>query len=409
MLGFIKSILAGVKIAYAQDAKGNVYATKGESNEYPCVVCHVDEVHKVRKEGYKVVETDGIIYGLNTQTMSYEGIGADDKNGIWVCLKALAEFDIIKCAFFVSEEVGCIGSHAADMKFFDDCRFVLQCDRKGSSDFITNASCTELCSDEFLKDAKIDKFGYKEANGLMTDVMTLKENGLQVSACNISCGYYNPHSNNEMTRISDLENCYELVKHIISTCTKVYPHEYSAPKYSRYKGYDYYGGYYNSYSRSWKNDIPKCKDKILENLRDLNWSVIKDKDTYKVYDDKLGKYRLATKDEMYYAENIDDYRELFDYYDDVRFNKKGEVVVKDFTEKKYHAPSKHILDKIQKAKEDDRMDEFDEMEQHMYDCAMGNPDGFSLQEFKDSYSQQYPLLTDADYSIASEDVLGCIY
>ena len=45
------------------------------------------------------------------------------------------------------------------MKFFDDCRFVLQCDRKGNSDFITNASCTELCSDDFLKDANISKFG----------------------------------------------------------------------------------------------------------------------------------------------------------------------------------------------------------------------------------------------------------
>lgn len=240
MLLFIKSLLAGANISYSTDKSGNIYAVKGKAKTYPCVVCHVDEVHKVRSNGYSVVETDGIIYGLNKSTMSYEGIGADDKNGIWVCLKALSEFDILKCAFFVSEEIGCIGSSAADMAFFDDCRYVLQCDRKGSSDFITNASGTELCSKDFIKDANIGKFGYSEANGMMTDVMTLKENGLKVSCCNISCGYYNPHSNNEMTRISDLRNCYELVKNIILTCVKVYPHKYKKPKYKSYGGYKSY-------------------------------------------------------------------------------------------------------------------------------------------------------------------------
>lgn len=225
MCNFIKSLLKGMSVDFTEDKVGNIYAIKGESDTYPCVVCHTDEVHKVRNYGYRVVESGNLIFAVNDLTMEFEGIGADDKNGIWVCLKALSEFDVIKCAFFVSEEVGCIGSSSADMKFFDDCRFVLQCDRNGKKDFIINASGVELCSPEFIEACKIHEFGYEIQRGLMTDVMTLKEQGLSVSACNISCGYYNPHSDNEMTNINDLYNCYNFVKSIIERCTDVYLHE----------------------------------------------------------------------------------------------------------------------------------------------------------------------------------------
>lgn len=57
----------------------------------------------------------------------------------------------MKCAFFVQEETGCIGSGEADMDFFADCRFVLQCDRKGDSDLVTRISGMDLCSEEFLE------------------------------------------------------------------------------------------------------------------------------------------------------------------------------------------------------------------------------------------------------------------
>jgi hypothetical protein len=36
-----------------------------------------------------------------------EGLGADDKNGIWIALQCLKKYDTVKVAFFVSEEVGC--------------------------------------------------------------------------------------------------------------------------------------------------------------------------------------------------------------------------------------------------------------------------------------------------------------
>lgn len=406
MQSFIISLLKGSGVPYTQDNKGNIYATKGESDTYPCVVCHMDEVHKTRNEGYKVVETDGVIYGLNTHTMSFEGIGADDKNGIWVCIKALNEFDAIKCAFFVAEEVGCQGSRNADMTFFDDCRFVLQCDRKGNSDFITNASGTELCSSDFLKAADVSKFGYKEANGMMTDVMELKENGLKVSACNISCGYYNPHSDNEMTRISDLRNCYNLVRSIILNCTDVYPHKYVAPKYLKYSSYNY------GYSSCKAGDFfPEVKqDKTIQKLKELHEWAWKDKNgDYMVYSSDMEKSRPAKAEELFYTEKIDSYKGLFDYYDDVMFDKDGNPIVRNWNEKEFHAPDEGILNEVLNISEDDKFEEYCAMQSEMSDYALLNPDTFSMEEFMELYGSSYPNMTEEDYRSACEETVGCIY
>lgn len=230
------------------DKSGNLYVTKGNAETYPCVVAHVDQVQYLHSDDFEAVETDDIIFGWSKTNKRFEGLGADDKNGVWIALQCLMKYDVIKIALFVSEEIGCVGSDAADMTFFNDCRFVLQCDRRGDSDFITTASCTELCSDEFSNATHYELFGYAEERGLMTDVMTLKRNGLQVSCANISCGYYQPHTDDEYTVKSDLLNCLDLVQYIIENCTQVYPHKYEYKPYTPINGYGYgYGSKYNEY------------------------------------------------------------------------------------------------------------------------------------------------------------------
>lgn len=227
MIRFITAHLDHMQVKYTVDKHGNIYAVKGQSETYPCVVAHTDEVHGQRGDGYEVVNfRDEIIFGYDTRHKRLAGIGADDKNGVWVCLKCLEEFEVMKCAFFVGEEIGCVGSNRADMSFFDDCRFVLQCDRRGSSDFISEISGTKLCSDDFIRDINLKSFGYTVERGMQTDVVTLKHRGLDVSCVNISCGYYNPHTDEEYTRIADLKHCLRFVRHIIETFTGKYPHTY---------------------------------------------------------------------------------------------------------------------------------------------------------------------------------------
>ncbi len=207
------------------DKIGNIYIKKGDDLEYPCIVAHLDQVQQFHSADFKAIETEEIFFGYSKKNRVFEGLGADDKNGIWITLKALEMHDTLKAALFVQEEVGCVGSSQANMDFFDNCRFVIEPDRKGSSDFITSIGWTSLCSDEFINDCNIEKFNYTEQSGAMTDVLALKENGLEISCINISCGYYEPHTDQEFTIKADLLNCLNLVYHIIETCQKVYPHK----------------------------------------------------------------------------------------------------------------------------------------------------------------------------------------
>ena len=226
------------------DKPGNLYVTKGKSDTYPCIVAHMDQVQERHSKDFIAYEAEDIIIGFSPKHKEQQGLGADDKCGLWIGLKCLQKFDCLKLAFFVGEEVGCKGSGLANMTFFDDCRFVIEPDRKGSEDLITQIGWTPLCSDDFLKDIGFKKFGYKETDGMMTDIEALKDHGLLLSCINVSCGYYKPHSNEEFVYKPALLNCFAFVEHIIKTCTKVYPHIDNTAYYEKQ---NYYGDIYDDY------------------------------------------------------------------------------------------------------------------------------------------------------------------
>lgn len=232
LIYYIKSLPGEIK--FGKDNYGNLYAWKGESKTYPCIAAHLDQVQRIHSKDFKAIETRDLIFGFSPCNHQFEGVGADDKNGIFIALEALKKYDCLKVVFFREEEIGCNGSSHAEMSFFDDCRFVIQCDRRGNSDLITSIGCTDLCSERFIQDIDPEKWGYKEEQGMMTDVETLKENGLSVSAVNMSCGYFNPHTDEEITVKRDLEKCWRLVQHIIEVCTDTYPHEVGENGYYGY-------------------------------------------------------------------------------------------------------------------------------------------------------------------------------
>jgi len=249
---------------------GCIYATKGYADVYPCVVAHMDTVHDMTDD-LTVVEIDGNLTGFNKVKMEQTGIGGDDKVGIFVALQCLENFDNIKVAFFRDEEVGCEGSYNADVSFFDDCRFVLQCDRRGYGDFITSASGTELSSKDFQNAVSpiITDYGYEFENGMMTDVMALKELGIGCSMANISCGYYNPHMDTEYVNVLEVQLVTNMVFEIISKCEDDYPHKYKAavtykPKY---KDYTFYDEEYEKYDK-------KQVDKASYTKGDMEWDSI---------------------------------------------------------------------------------------------------------------------------------------
>lgn len=216
--------------------EGNIYITKGKATNYPCVIAHMDSVHKIEKDLTVVELPNGTLTGFNCIEMEQTGIGGDDKVGIFIALESLKHFDNIKVAFFRDEEIGCVGSYEADLTFFEDCNYVLQCDRQGNKDFITDACGVILSGVDFQKDlgAILYDHNYDFHYGGMTDVMALKELGVKCAMANMSCGYYNPHSYSEYVSIKDVKNCLDMVFKIISSLTKSYIYEYKEKTIKKY-------------------------------------------------------------------------------------------------------------------------------------------------------------------------------
>ena len=252
MFAFIIRELKRQGVHYTTDESGNIYAQKGTADNYPCIVAHMDSVHPL-VGGYELIQRGDYITAFDSHTMRQTGIGGDDKCGVYIALRCMAELPACKVAFFVDEERGCVGSGQAEMSFFNDCRYVLQADRRGNSDFITTASGVKLSSKKFQKALRpiLPIYGYKPTTGMMTDVMALKQNGLNVSCANFSCGYHRPHSADECVCISEVERCLDLFLTICTQLTEVYGHNYEAPVYS-YAGVD-------SWSKGWKNYTPKAE------------------------------------------------------------------------------------------------------------------------------------------------------
>ena len=218
---FVLQQLADLPLRFEEDAFGNILITKGNAEKYPCVAAHLDEVHQPSVRNLQ--EGSGFIFATD-ENGDIVGIGADDKNGVWIVIQMLQQIDVMKAVLFVREEKATFegyrhGSDDIDLAFFDDAKYVLQCDRKGASDLVTYCTKKEvrLCDDDFIPEWIRQKYGFVPVEGGITDVVHLKQRGLQIPCCNISCGYYNAHKPEEFTKVSDLQNSLEFVKTIVQT------------------------------------------------------------------------------------------------------------------------------------------------------------------------------------------------
>ena len=222
-----------------QTDNGNIYISKGEAEVYPCLVSHTDTVHSL-EDKFAVLKQDGVYFGWNGQEQC--GVGGDDKVGVAMCLWFLQELPAIKVAFFRDEESGCTGSRLADINFFDDVSFVVQCDRKGYGDVVNSIMGVRLFDDDFAESIQhlLTIYNRNITTGMMTDVWKLRTLGLEVASMNLSCGYYNPHSSKEIVHeghvILTRDFIHDMIEEcghkrwIVSTPTKS---PYSLQEYSR--------------------------------------------------------------------------------------------------------------------------------------------------------------------------------
>lgn len=267
MTKYLMSILNTMLVKYKIDEFGNILITKGELEEgesYPCIVAHMDKVHNLYEDysvhrGNITLKSGDIQEGIwatgyDKLLFKNKDVGGcgDDGAGIFIALQALTYLDKVKVAFFVEEEIGCRGSGAVDMAFFNNCGYILQGDRKGSTDLILDYFGSEVVSTEFL--AAITpfamKYNFSPGDGTITDVMELANRNVGVSVFNFSVGYYNAHTVNEFTLIDELINSTEFALNLMySLGNKKYAHKYNKLSY-KYGGSFKYGSSINHYNYS---------------------------------------------------------------------------------------------------------------------------------------------------------------
>ena len=233
MITYLQNVLTEKGFEHYTDKIGNIYVTKGKAEWYPCFVSHTDTVHKVNPN-FKVVQLEEngrvILTGIDKETMKPSGIGGDDKCGVFACLELLDKFDTIKVAFFVSEEVGCIGSKNADDNFFSNVGYVIEFDAPG--DYMVTEYCFGVKlydkESEFFKktDKVLVEHMLSEPQYMVhpyTDVFALKKK-YDFACINFSIGYHNYHTKNEYVCVEEVEAGIKAGEELIKSLGNVKHH-----------------------------------------------------------------------------------------------------------------------------------------------------------------------------------------
>ena len=165
------------------------------------LVCHMDTVHKSLPDKIICDKENGMIYAPN-------GIGGDDRCGIYAALAVLKYSNVKPSILFTTdEEIGCVGSKKAAKDLLTHSKgfkYLLEMDRHGDKEVVFY----ETTNREFIN--YIVSFGFVEKNGASSDIRHLSEKWGMASA-NVSIGYFNEHTKQE----------YVESKYLIDTIKKV--------------------------------------------------------------------------------------------------------------------------------------------------------------------------------------------
>jgi len=175
------------------------------------LVAHLDTVHPTPVKTICRSDNGNIL-------MSPEGIGGDDRCGVYALVTAHKQAPVKPWLLFTcDEEVGGVGacvfckeySKGKLPKRLDDLKALIEIDRKGHSDAVYYD-----CENEEFMDYITSK-GFKPAFGSFSDI-SLVAPELGVAAVNLSAGYYNAHTKFEYINRKQLDNTIGKVVEIIA-------------------------------------------------------------------------------------------------------------------------------------------------------------------------------------------------
>lgn len=166
---------------------------------------------------------------------SPKGLGADDRAGVFAIIQIIQKGLRPHIIFTTDEELGCLGAAELAKKKcpFPDLRYIIQLDRRGHDDCVFY----DCDNPEFTQ--YVESFGFVENFGSFSDIYDLCPNW-GVAGVNLSIGYINEHSTNEILFVGPLLNTIEKVTKMLKQPIHQIPNFefiYSVYSVQNYKNY----------------------------------------------------------------------------------------------------------------------------------------------------------------------------
>ncbi len=249
-------------------SKGNFILVQGQASIM--LVAHLDTVHEQPVKDI-CTSADGNII------MSPQGIGGDDRCGVFALVKVFQSAQVKPWLLFTcEEEVGGIGAkyfclaHKQKQlpKNLDKLKLIIEIDRRGTNDAVFY-QCANTDFEKYITDK-----GFKTAQGSFSDISLIAPE-LGIAAVNLSSGYYSPHTLHEYIVRSELESTIEKVSEMVSDAAKpdfpkfVYVENFIKPYHSKkIRYYDDLATFYTEQDNL-PQKIPSEYQDIYEALLDV--------------------------------------------------------------------------------------------------------------------------------------------
>ena len=233
------------------------------------LVAHLDTVHKQLPEVYYDREKEVL--------WSPQGIGGDDRCGVYAILK-ICEHCNPYVLFTTDEEIGSKGAEKfvkeIDEKTMKKINFMIEIDRRGY-----NEAVFYDCGNEDFKNM-ILSYGFEEEFGSFSDISVLSP-AFDIASVNLSAGYFNEHTTNEIIRIDYLmHTLYNIEKILLSKDVNT--------------KYDFQEEFNSYYSYLYGDNYGKNGYSSLRTLIEDDWENVSDDEWFDYY----GEEKPKTKEEL---------------------------------------------------------------------------------------------------------------
>ncbi len=190
------------------------------------LTAHMDTVHTISVQKAKIKKKKG-----KTIISSPQGIGGDDRCGIYMILNILETTDYRPSILFCEdEEIGGIGSnkfckteYAEDLKTL---KFFAELDRANANDAVFYD-----CGNKDFQTFVCETTDFKENFGSFSDISHLSP-ATDVASVNLSCGYYKQHTLDEYVVFEEMENAIQATIKLIEAANDVEQFDYQEVRYA---------------------------------------------------------------------------------------------------------------------------------------------------------------------------------